>query len=66
MNGNSFIADHVALGDREIIDLVVSIHPSVGGESFACKVEFPLVDTPPMWTLLLIGHFLPGPFIFPI
>ncbi len=29
-------------------------------------VEFPPVDTPPMWTLLLNGHFLPGPFIFPI
>ncbi len=26
-------------------------------------VEFPLVDTPPMWTLLLNGHFLPGPFV---
>ena len=29
-------------------------------------VEFPLADTPPMWTLLPNGHFLPGPFIFPI
>ncbi len=27
-------------------------------------VEFPLVDTPPMWTLLLNGHFLPRPVYF--
>ena len=32
----------------------------------ANTVEFPLVDSPPMWTFLLNGHFLPGPFIFPI
>ncbi len=36
----------------------------LNSQILASTVEFPLVDTPPMWTLLLNGHFLPGPFIF--
>ena len=29
------------------------------------SAEFPLVDTPPIWTFLLNGHFLPDPYIVP-